>query len=539
MTLADERPPPDWVVKDGALNPGLDLTGLRLPVRAIGRTQLNGITTITPSVRYLSIYAWIVNSYLNARLPSQWGDFKRFAQGVESAVALGNVLNDPSVKGVIGKTGAAKSLDDSDDPVQLKTFVKQPAVNIYSNTSVELILTHSSGSPVPGLTKERGLPLARAVNSHFSATKLGSQFADGRFLDTAFRSDLRDFGAVSHINEPSADEREFLLASLLPTDPLNSTEVERVRTYAYILFLASLLDRCPEESDFFTHVRGSNQLPPNELIPALDGWLCYSVRDLLAVVHERVLEELVRTLGQVASDSGSATEVAVIERLVGDITEHETMLNSLGLATDRSDIVGTPFRTFYESIREATTLNRVATRGLVRWDGDLNEWTLMNRANNAAAGALVLLPIAWVMATLRAEEWPGELPFEGDQLLGQTRFGLQHTIIPQIKRFIDDEWTLGEVMFELARRTIGQHLRVSWSRIAVDPTRDVALLVTDGHRWWSRNAEKHVSGYEAGRTGSRYTQVIGWLKQLRLVSDDGLLPDGRSMLDRCLSTLRS
>ena len=73
-------------------NRGLDLTGLRLPVQSIGNDLLDGITTITPSVRYVSFYSWIVLSYLSVRRPDNWASFRSFGEQIETAIAIGNML---------------------------------------------------------------------------------------------------------------------------------------------------------------------------------------------------------------------------------------------------------------------------------------------------------------------------------------------------------------------------------------------------------------------------------------------------------------
>src|SRR5919206_1432456 len=102
MALPSPRPEPSWV--DSGANPlnGLDLLGLRLPVQNIGNSLLNGVTTITPLVRYLSFRAWIINAYVQARMPDQWKAFREFASRVEAAIALGNMLVNPKAVNVIG-----------------------------------------------------------------------------------------------------------------------------------------------------------------------------------------------------------------------------------------------------------------------------------------------------------------------------------------------------------------------------------------------------------------------------------------------------
>jgi hypothetical protein len=48
---------PEWIESGATPTGGLDLLGLRLPVQTIGLSLLNGVTTVTPSIRYIAIRA--------------------------------------------------------------------------------------------------------------------------------------------------------------------------------------------------------------------------------------------------------------------------------------------------------------------------------------------------------------------------------------------------------------------------------------------------------------------------------------------------
>jgi hypothetical protein len=45
----------DWVSFGAEKTEGLDLLGLRAPVQLIGNDLFDGITTVTPKIRYLSV----------------------------------------------------------------------------------------------------------------------------------------------------------------------------------------------------------------------------------------------------------------------------------------------------------------------------------------------------------------------------------------------------------------------------------------------------------------------------------------------------
>ena len=84
------QPIPDWVSFDADETEGLDLLGLRAPVQAIGNELFNGVTTVTPKLRYLSLISWIIWRYSQARLPDAWTPFEQFASAQEAAVVIAN-----------------------------------------------------------------------------------------------------------------------------------------------------------------------------------------------------------------------------------------------------------------------------------------------------------------------------------------------------------------------------------------------------------------------------------------------------------------
>ena len=110
----DTQPPPPQLVTSGAkLVRGLDLLGLRAPVQYIGNELLDGVTTVSPMVRYLGLRAWILRRYAEARLPDSYDSLQDFAGRVEAAVALGNLAIDRSTTGLVGASDANKLLNEN------------------------------------------------------------------------------------------------------------------------------------------------------------------------------------------------------------------------------------------------------------------------------------------------------------------------------------------------------------------------------------------------------------------------------------------
>jgi len=163
---------PEWISSGATITGGLDLLGLRLPVQTIGGTLLDGVTTVTPSVRYLAFRAWLIHRYGQRGGADSWQTFTEFASRVESALVLGNLIEDPSIGGLIGSDQALERLAFGNTQVQLSSLVKSPASTIYTGPSDQLGISKSRGNWVPALVMERGLPLAKAVDQRLTTAPL-------------------------------------------------------------------------------------------------------------------------------------------------------------------------------------------------------------------------------------------------------------------------------------------------------------------------------------------------------------------------------
>ena len=533
LTLPGAPSFPSWVDIGAKPIQGLDLLGLRLPVQAIGNSLLNGVTTVTPSVRYISLQAWIVYSYANARHPDRWQDFRTFASRVEAAVVLGNLLIDPKVVGAIGVDKAKRELAEAGDLLVLQDMVLQPAISIYANPCEQLGLTFSRDSGIPGLTWERGFPLAELIMDTVAKTSLGRRFSNGEVLAQATREELLELGRVLFIHDIPDQEADLLTNVLIPATP-RPTDLPRIKTYASLLDLARRLRRCPLEEDIF-HEAGSPKRQLDGLLhETLDGWLRYSVRDLIAVSHEAVLKEIVEAVQSQASVRNRSVRAEdAVGTLLGRNDDQREALRELGLFEAGEDPLLWRFEELRDRISQLTD-DQVISGNLARWQHPIRELEVSRIALRSGSGALSVLPVAWLLALRRAEVRPPtySIPFDERAGLGWSRMGLFEVIEPTIQRFCREGWLLVEVMAELGYRTVDQHLRTAWARMVVDSKRDVAVLISDGDRWWSRD-----KAVVAGRTASRLGQAIGWTEQLGLINNEGLTSRGGRILDRTLMVL--
>ena len=221
MTMIEATlPMPEWVDNPAKEIRGLDLLGLRQPAQTLGLAVLSGIATVTPTVRYFSIRSWIVHAFGRSGLPASGEAIGGFANRIEAAVVLGNLLADPNRGGLVGSDQAReRPITSGSDPLSLERLVtSQIAFTIYAGSSDGLCVTKSEQSGLPALILERS-PLANAIESVVSPTEFGKLLAKGDIPDRLPRSVLRELGEKLPIASIPADERELLINALMPKEP--------------------------------------------------------------------------------------------------------------------------------------------------------------------------------------------------------------------------------------------------------------------------------------------------------------------------------
>jgi hypothetical protein len=536
MAIADVIPGPEFVEFDAKrAQLQLDLLGLRLPVQTIGNTLLNGITTVTPTIRYLSLRCWLLHRYLTAdpRPPNRFATFVTYARHAEAAFALGNLLRDRSTGGLIGPVKGARKLDEEGDLILIEPLAQQPAASIYSRPSDQLRLTRAQDPEVPVLGTEFGEPLALAVEAAMGQTEIADRLQRPEPLDLATRAALEEFGRVAWVNEMEDDERRALLRAVIPENP-KPDDRPRIATYGLLLALAGLDSNAPlnEEHLFDDAVRPERMSPP-PLHEVLDGWLLYAVRDAIAVTAEASLEAIVRKLSELDPLGAGIVDEFLVRHLVEDSAgEQSSTLRELGLGSGAEDLSVLTYRELVNRVREATVAI-AAESGIARWDGHLHEPALYRAAGGVQDGALILSVVSWILADRRAGEGvrANHPEFEILSHQGGFRFGMRQVILPRLDDWHNRELSVAAVLQEFAHLTIDQHLRVAWGRLAQDPRKDVSVFLRDGDRLIRR------SGYEAGRTATRLRQAIGWLHQLSLLREGRLTEEGQQVLKRVLTTL--
>src|SRR5258708_3273935 len=367
-------PAPDWVSFEADETGGLDLLGLRAPVQVLGNALFDGVTTVTPRLRYMSVISWIVWRYAQARLPEERSSFFDFAAAQESAFVMANRSTSRSIIQLVGAEGADKELDTSKKRLDLKRLTKNIAFNIYVASSRQLNLTKQADSGLNKLSEQRGEALAKEFDKVIQGSAYGARLAKRPRIDKISRDELDELAGPLAVAAIPRGERDTLIDAVVPSKPIDAAEWRRLRNYALLLWLVQTKEASFGEGDVFYVA----QHPPGELprcpAPTVDGVLAYLVRDSLAVFHEAVFGAVMRQLDRdhairnapaLANEMGAAPVASAPQK--GDALRHFRILKK------GETVEGLSFRTVLERVQNLCSKSRTVTDGLARWEGRLSQ----------------------------------------------------------------------------------------------------------------------------------------------------------------------
>lgn len=524
--LLENPPPPTLVVTPWSGSRGQDLLGLRAPAERIANDLMDGVTTISPLVRYLSFRSWVIHRYTELRGPNRRAEFYAFAGKCEAALVMGHKVAGEPTTFLIGSREAGKEAL-AGGPLSVRKLTANLAVDAYSGPSQDLSIGIPI-APVPGLSKERGVPLAEAAGQILDDQPALARIEVSTEPQPLSREEAIALAAAFPMRAPLGRERDLLVDAVCPPSP-RPNEFARLAAYCHLLHLAGEAGgRAIREADVFrSAIIGDDDAPP-PLRGVADGWLRFLVRDLLAAVHERAVAVVLDML----QESPQFTQnVEGIVRRLADLDTAQAY-GPLGLPPLGP---GRPISELVDAVRERCAPDRERS-GLARWPGDLDEASLMD-ALAACPGpeALALLPVAWILASERARPGLGDPALSVDARSGAAlgRLGLAEFVAPAVRRWRGNGERIGDVVGALARRSVDQHLSIAWYRMQADPSRNVSLIVSDGSSWTA------VRPLGPGRATSRLYQAIHWLEQLGLADAGGTTADGRAVLERGLKSLEA
>jgi hypothetical protein len=468
-------------------------------------------------------------------LPDDWAAFREFAAAQEAVIVMANVLRDRTTLNLVGVGKAGDLLNSGVRTLPLEPLVRNIAFNIYASASRQLGLTFESDSGVYGLSEQRGLELARAFDTIVGSTSYGKRLARRRRLDRIGRNDVEELSKNLSLDILPQREKTILIDAILPIKPVDSAERRRLTTFALLLWLSSQKGAELYEYDVFQAAREPPRKIPAVLSHALDGWLDYTIRDVLAVTHETVFEAVMAEVDAAsARRGGPALAAEVTAAVLNAVDEHNEALRQLGLIAKNESVRHIGFHLMAERVQRACQDHETFSNGLRRWRGGLSESDLYDAALQAGPASAALLPVAWCLAAHRVTPPADSGTMAPRRVLsiGEVfQIGLQGVILPKLDEYRQLKPSYMEVMADLIIRTVQQHLRVAWSRFAAPNGKDVSVLVADPETWARHN------GFAAGRTDSRLWVAIRWLGGLALIDEGGITPSGQRVLDRALETL--
>ncbi|RMZ49831.1 hypothetical protein EB821_01055 [Candidatus Marinimicrobia bacterium PRS2] len=527
---------PEWI--DNETNPvgGLDLLGLRNVAQTISNHCLNGITTISPQIRYLCLRSWFIQMYEKCNLPDNYSQFIDFSSKLEGAVAIGTLLYKPDIKGVVGGTLASDVIEESDEQVNIKRLVQQLVLNMYTGPSIDLGICFNRNSGITGLTKERGILLANAVMQKSKDFEVVKKILKDKEIESFNRGELTELGKLLSIKNIPEDERELLIDIVVPEKASPNgweNDIRRIASYTLLLQLTHDHGSIPTIDDFFKVVSNLSENIHSSLNEILNGWQCYLIRDALAVSHEKALQFVVEELKESGKIKNYRNQI--IQTVMNDIHSIANELLSIGIIADTNAYDDLHFIDVYNKIEAITREGNILNEGIFRWENQyLNESVFIERLRTNDRGTVAIIPIMWLISYFRLMEGLNE-NIISIQLLsrgGWGRMGIKEVIIPTIQKWKKDNPLFSQVIAELIGRTVDQHVRIAWSRIATDINRDVSVMNVDGYKW------QYSKNYYGGRTASRLEQALGWLNQLKLIDAQGITSDGKEILNRGYKSLK-
>tara|TARA_Y100001970_G_C14209403_1_gene846018 strand:+ start:89 stop:1735 length:1647 start_codon:yes stop_codon:yes gene_type:complete len=526
---------PKWAIDETNVVGGLDLLGLRNAAQTISNHCLNGITTISPEIRYLGIRSWFIKMYEKCGLPDNYSPFLDFSSKLEGAVAIGTILNKPNILGVVGGTLAKEIIDGSNNTINVIRLVKQLVLNMYTGPSIDLGICFNRDSRITGLTKERGLPLASLLMDKVENTEIVKRVLKEKKIETFSKDELKELGKILSIDEIPEDEREFLIDIVIPREPRPSgwaNDIRRIATYTFLLQLADDNQALPTIDDYFITISNPSKYFDGHLKEILNGWHCYLIRDVLAVAHENALQFVVEEV-KLNSQKTFARD-HIINEVINDSTSIEKELKTIGLLDNNETYEQLTILNIYNKINNSIKADSIWDQGIYRWGNNkLIEPELIKRFQTSDLGAIGLIPVVWLITYFRLKDGIDE-----DKTIikllsrgGWGRLGLKEVIFPAVEDWKNKDPLYSQVLGELIGRTVDQHMRIAWSRVATDINRDVSVISVDGDKW------KYKKDFFGGRTASRLSEATGWLKQLKLLGDNGITNDGKEALKRGYNSL--
>jgi hypothetical protein len=507
---------PEWIDPGNGDGRQIDLTGMRLAAQTIEDELLDGITTITPRPRYLALRCWVIARYWAARQPNDWDSYIEFAARQECAFSLGLAAKGYKGPSIVGIEKAQTIAGEGRKVLPITRHTAQTAATIYLSSSEDLGLSLTmSETGVPALTPN-GEALAQIAERTLGNTRYGRALRRNPGLSNAKRDDLVEFASAFDPDLPEREEAKIILEGMLARNFDQPALFRRRSTYGLLLECCSSL---PElgAGDFFDVVVDGASCFSTRFAQTADAWAEYCVRDMLAVVHERAVQSVAAALNRRTEIETSSDPDAVLLDAVAQ-SDNMALFNDLGFEAAGKMTVGM----LRDEIARRCSKGLRVRSGMRRWSGGLTESAVISTVDSLPSCGPAALAIGWCLAAHRAA---GLTDGRSDERHGA---GASMTdILPLLDAMAAAP--VRKLMAELTQRAAMRHLRVAWQRLALDPTRNVALFSVDEGRWI------FFRSYAYRRMNTRVIFALRWLRFLGAVNGKGLTKLGRALLAEVLA----
>ena len=182
---------------------------------------LDGITTITPRLRYLTFRAWIISRYWHGRQPNRWKTFVEFAARQEAALALGLAASDYRGTTIIGISEARNQIKEGNGRLQIVRLTAQTATAIYATSSDTLALSDWTTSGIPRLS-DTGNDLAELAEERIAKTKYARRIHRDPNANEVTSSELIDFSKAFDPDNFIPKERNILIDAIAASMPTST-----------------------------------------------------------------------------------------------------------------------------------------------------------------------------------------------------------------------------------------------------------------------------------------------------------------------------
>jgi hypothetical protein len=507
---------PEWIEPGDGMGRQIDLTGMRLSAQSSENLLLDGITTITPRLRYLAFRAWVIWRYWHGRQPDRWKTFIEFAARQEAALALGLAANDYRGTTIVGISEARKLIEGGKSRLPITRLTAQTATGIYATSSDSLALSDWTDFGTPKLSTT-GNDLAELIEKSVATTKYARRIARNQNTDEGTASELIEFSEAFDPDTFAAKEQNILIDAMFARTADQPASFARRATYGLLLDLSKSKPDL-DSSGFFSSVADRTSRFNARFNDISDAWAQYCLRDLLAAAYESALWSAIEALRnrrlkkETSSDPNDVLADAVNQ------PENDQLLKMLGFGLSSKMTVKE-----LRSALKSKCAHDVAERsGLRRWSRGLTETEIIAATFEMPSAGPAALVVSWCLAAHRVAD---------AQQIGlddrHHNVGLRRDILPLLESHA--ALPVRALMTTLLHRASMQHLRIAWERMAADPTRNISMFSVDEGQWL------FFRPYKFTRMNSRINQAMNWLGSLNLVGKQGTTPSGLQLLKEILA----